>query len=319
MKDLPMQKNLQNPKPLINAGLVLLFLFAGLPRLIACDVCGCTQMGSLGGLLPVFPKNMIGVNFQYQRFKHPETDASLIGNSRVETDHFRVAEIWGRWLPHPRVQLWGTLPFHWHERAESQGSSNLTSIGDVRIMALYQLAATPDSSNRKSRHIWLIGATTWLPTGAYQQRDRHQLLFPMPFQAGTGSWQAQLQSSYIWQQGLFGFHGEGRIRGATRNELSYQTGWQTGFTAQGFARISTNRFSLVPSLSLHADYFATDLEFGQSRPETGGTIFSGSLGADLFFGPIYLAVQMRLPVIQNLPFTQPEAAWIGGIRAAWQF
>ncbi len=295
-------------KPLIKHILLLATALLAFQPANACDMCGCAMGGNYSGIFPQFSKNILGVRHQFRSFSHPNTYLNTNGDSRVLTDEFRSTEVWGRFYPHPKVQLFVFVPYRSHTRNETLQTTQIVGIGDISAMANYALVNTGDSLNRKFRHTLLLGAGAKLPTGKYQQRDENKLLLPAQFQIGTGGYAFLANVNYTLRYKALGMNTDLSYRHNTANEWEYQFGAQTAAVANFFYWINSGKTAILPSAGLAWERYDKDDEFERPKAETGGEVALANLGLDLYFPRFFVQASAQLPIAQQLPFAQPEAA-----------
>lgn len=271
----------------------------------ACDFCGCAPGSNYTGIFPQFNKNILGVRHRFQNFNHPLTSLNFNGESRVLEDTFRSTEIWGRFYPHPRIQVFVTVPYRSHERTESLRNTVIDGIGDISAVANYALINTGDSLDRAFRHTLLAGAGVKLPTGKYQQRDENRTVLPAQFQIGTGGYAFTANLNYTLRYNEFGINTDISFRHNTANEWGYRFGAQTAATANAFYWINAGKTAILPSAGLAWEHYEQDTEFDRPKEVTGGELVLANLGVDLYFPRFFVQASAQKPLDQNLPFAQP--------------
>ncbi len=306
-------------KPILNVLAAFSMVLLSFQPTQACDMCGCAMGGNYSGIFPQFSKNIIGVRHQFRSFSHPNTYLNTNGDSRVLTDEFRSTEIWGRFYPHPKVQLFVFVPYRSHERTETLRNTRISGIGDISVMANYALVNTGDSLDRKYRHTLLLGGGVKLPTGKYQQRDENKLLLPAQFQIGTGGYALVANVNYTLRYKAFGLNSEVSYRHNTANEWVYQFGAQTAAVANIFYWIDSGKTTILPSAGIAWERYDKDLEFNRQKTETGGEVLLANLGLDLYFPRFFVQASAQLPFAQDLPFAQPKAALRLNVSVAFTF
>ena len=284
-----------------------------------CDFCGCAPGGNYTGIFPQFSKNILGVRHRYQSFNHPRTALNYNGESRVLTDVYRTTEIWGRFYPHPRIQLFVFVPYRSHERTESLRSTVIDGIGDISAMANYAVINTGDSLGRAFRHTLLVGAGVKLPTGKYQQRDADRTMLPAQFQIGTGGYTLSANVNYTLRYENLGINSDLSFRHNTANEWGYRFGAQTAATANVFYWINAGKTAILPSAGLAWEYYERDTEFDRAKEVTGGEVVLANAGVDLYFPRFFVQASAQKPLDQNLPFAQPKGKLRLTVSVAFTF
>ncbi len=273
---------------------------------LACDICGCAMSGNYGGIYPQFTKSIIGFRYGFQRFQHPNTDLNFNGTSRVLRDEFSTYELWGRFYPHPRIQVFAFVPFKNHVREETERITGISGIGDASLMINYTLFNTADSTYSKWGHALLLGLGVKLPTARYFQRDETGALLPAQFQLGTGAYTFSFHSNYTLRYDAWGLNFDYAHRMNEENERSYQFGDQQAASANLFYRFTPRDFAVLPNAGFSFEYYGTDTEFGMEKEQTGGELWLANAGADIYFNRFFFRCSVQVPLRQKIPFAQPK-------------
>lgn len=285
----------------------------------ACDFCGCAPGGNYTGIFPQFNKNIIGIRHRHQSFTHPRTALNFNGESQVLSDRFGSTELWGRFYPHPRIQVFVTVPYRVHERAESLRETTIEGIGDISAMANYALINTGDSLNRNFKHTLLLGGGVKLPTGKYQQRDATRAVLPAQFQVGTGGYAVTANVNYTLRYKNLGVNTDFSYRHNTENEWSYRFGAQTAAVANLFYWIDAGKTAILPSAGMAFERYEKDTEYGFDNLKTGGDVLLANAGVDIYFPRFFVQINVQKPTEQDLPFAQPRGEWRLAVSVAYTF
>ena len=286
---------------------VVALFFAGADSSMACDICGCNMSGNYGGIYPQFTKNIVGFRYGFQRFRHPNTDLNFNGTSRVLRDEFQTYEVWGRFYPHPRIQVFAFIPFKHHVRYESERATEISGVGDISVMANYTFFNTADSTEGKWKHALLGGAGVKLPTGKYMARDERGVSLPAQFQMGTGAYTLNLNANYTLRYGNLGINLDYVFRVNGENERTYQFGDQQALSGGVFYTITTPKAAFLPNLGISYEHYQRDTEFGTIKEQTGGELSLINAGLDVYVDRFFLRTFMQMPIKQNLPLAQPDS------------
>jgi hypothetical protein len=286
--------------------LAFFFLALGFTQARACDVCGCAMTGTYSGIYPQFTRSIVGLRWRQANFFHPNTDLNLNGSSRVLEDRFQTAEFWGRFYPHPRIQLFAFVPYKINQRTETERTTTISGIGDINLLANYTIVNTGDSANVKLKHTLLVGGGIKLPTGHYQERDENLTMLPAQFQIGTGAYTYTASLNYTIRYEGFGINSDFAYRYSGENERGYQFGAQTSVAINGFYWFQLKGASVLPSAGWSFENYEIDEENGREKPETGGQLQLLNLGCDVYFGNWFAQVSIQQPLLQDIPFAQPD-------------
>ncbi len=284
--------------------IALLLLISSI-RLEACDICGCAPGTSYLGVLPQFDQNITGMRFSYNRLVHPSSNYNTVDvDSRVLEDRFHTSEAWLRFYPHKRVQAFVFVPYRVHQREETDRTTTLNGLGDIRVQASYTLLDYGDSILSDWKHLLLLGGGVSLPTGKYQQRDDTRLMLPAAFQLGSGSTDYLLSALYTLRWRTWGVNTNAQYWFRGENELTYNYGNRTTLSSALFYWGETKHFAYLPAIGVSADWFAQDAQYDAVKPATGGTLVQLTAGLDVYLDRFLVNTFVQLPVYQEIPAAQ---------------
>ena len=282
----------------------------------SCDICGCAAGTNYLGVLPQFDRNLAGMRFQYSKALHPYGNYNTNDkSSQVLEDHFYSTEAWLRYYLSDRWQLFVNVPYGINQRVETNRTTTIQGIGDIRLNLNYTLINYGDSITRDWKNLLLIGAGAGLPTGKYQQRDDAQLMLPALFQIGTGafSYQVNLNHTVRYRYRTWGLNTWAMYRFRGENELSYDFGDYASFTSTLFYWGEHKLGYYMPNLGISYDHFDRDYQYESVKPETGGEVWNLNAGFDLYIGKFLINVFTQFPLAQNIPGAQPaNQGTVGG-------
>jgi len=282
----------------------------------ACDACGCSTSMSYLGIVPMTQNHLIGLRYNFQSFDHPITSVSSSGEGLVLQDRFHTTEIWGRYSANERLHIFYSIPYRYNQRVEENGHSAASGIGDIQLMANYNLIIQDvDTANWK--HFLRVGLHTGLPTGKFMQRDPNKAMYPLWFQVGTGSWGFGLQTFYTVRYKKVGLNTNVRWTYLTQNELDYQPGSRLVSSLQGFYWLNVGRLTLLPQIGVNMEHFEMDQQYEADVIETGGTRMSTAIGLDMYLDNALISIFASQPFWQNIPDEQPAATPNIGFSVAY--
>jgi len=264
---------------------------------LACDVCGCSIGGQYLGILPQFNSHMVGLRYQYRSFvtNHPASLLEDHGPERSE-EYFHTAELWARAQLSKRWQVFFFAPYHVFR--QSGFGTNVSGIGDVQLTASYILLNTADSATTLKQTLQ-IGGGMKMPTGQYQQHQDGESLNPN-LQPGTGSWDFQLNASYTLRYGKVGFNSEATLRYNTANANDYRFGHRVNAAAKVFYWQQGRRLGWLPYAGLAMELAGVDSDAGERLSLTGGQLWLGEAGIDLYYQRFSIGAAIQVPVFQDL-------------------
>lgn len=274
--------------------ILLCVLCISMDSISACNICACTSMGSNLGILPKFRSHFIGVRQTYRSFSsvHPVSILNPEGGESRET--YYNSELWGRWSPLKRLQIFGFLPFNTFQRTEQGKQTQIQGLGDASLLATYIVLNTGDSAGKGLRHALLAGAGAKLSTGKY---DPAQFA---GFQLGSGANDALVNLSYTLRYKSVGIMGEGNYQVCGTNSSQYRYGNKASVSGRVFSMSTFRKTTFLPYAGLQSELSGTDRLNGRVQDYTGGKATYASLGADLYKGRFQLGASAHLPLRQTL-------------------
>lgn len=291
----------------------------------ACDVCGSGISGSYLGILPNFSNNLVGVRHQFQRFDHSPPPAYSNGlGSRVVSDYMYRSDVWLRVYPSSRWQLLAFVPYQVHVREETNHTSTIQGVGDIRLRGLYSLVNTGDSIEGSWKHTLLLGSEIKLPTGPYQQRDPVRLQrMPEIFQIGTGAYSFSPNVMYTLRHKAWGIFTDMQYTYNTTNELQYRWGDQFFNSVRIFYWKNSNdgRHTILPSLGYSFEYFAPDTDnfFNMQIQKNGGMTSLLYFGLDYYSDKWMMQLFAQKPIMYELAEEVPVGQWRMGFSIGMFF
>ncbi|MEX1188956.1 MAG: hypothetical protein WED33_06840 [Bacteroidia bacterium] len=297
--------------------LFILLCFLAFSNANACDICGCSSGGLSGGLFPQFQNNLLGVRYAPSVFTHPRTPGNFNGLSQVNRDIYHDGEVFFRWFPKKKLQLWVNAPYRLRLREESLRTTLIQGLGDIQISGLYTLIQK-DSSAFKWRHLLLAGGGVSLPTGKYQQRDETLTILPVGFQVGTGSWSASANLLYMLRIKSWGAVLQGDFRSYSVNERQFRKGNVTGAQATVFRQFNLGKsVRAFLNAGIRLEQLSADEEFKNEKLNTGSKSSWFNASIDFFVGSALISVQTQLPMSQDYAGNQPVPGVRNSLSFAW--
>ncbi len=269
------------------------------PALAAgCDICGCSSGANTFGLLPLVQRSFIGVRWYEQIYR-----TTAHGSAPNSREFFHTVEFWGRWMPHPRWQMLGLIPFQYHSRRFDDGyEQRLHSLGDASLLVQFALVDPRRQALRRWQHAFQLGLGLKMPTGATQIRDplRPKEPLPVALQPGSGSADALFSGLYAIQRGRWGASADGIFRVTGTNSNGYRLGprWNSAVRVFHIAGSGTVRW--IPYLGTQLDHRAADKAAGEHQPETGGWAALGFAGVEVFTQGFSLGLSGSLPIVHHM-------------------
>lgn len=296
--------------------LFLLLFLSMSSSLFACNG-GCPSGGGYLGIVPQFSKNFVGLRYRYRGFSvNGSEHGQLVNNVRHS---FQTTELWGRFYPAKRIQLFVFLPFQMNTETEGKTTSYLEGIGDVSFIATYNVINTGDSLDQDWKHNLLLGGGLKLPTGKYQQRDEGKQMYPIYFQSGTGAYSVLFNAIYTVRYNKIGLNTDFNYRYNGKNELDYSFGNLMTASASLFYWLNLGSVAVLPSVGTYIENAKRDIEYGYYLNDTGGTLGYVSLGADIYSGRLAIGVNIQKPYWQDTPLRNQKNDLRAMANVAWLF
>lgn len=267
-------------------------------ELSACDVCGCNINGHQFGILPLFQKHFVGIRYKYNSFR--STHPPLFSNETVtfSNEYFSTIDIWARYNLGQRWQVFGYLPYQYSKKVEDGVSSSNDGIGDLTLLAMYNLINQKRSEDRHWVQNLQIGGGLKLPTGNNDFLDQNNDWIP-GIQTGTGSVDLLVNANYVIRFDAVGLSLEASYRHNTKDkdhDFKYGDRWVSGL--RGFYIFTFGSSSIMPSFGASLDYAKRDFHEGAWVDLSGGYFVSGQIGIDYFIKNVMFGIQYA-PVIQQ--------------------
>jgi len=268
---------------------------------VACDVCGCSVGGNYLGILPQYRQHFIGVRYDYQSFtsEHPPLFG---GDDRiVSSEYFQTEEIWGRFYPHPRVQVFAFIPFHQYKKTEDGVTTLNEGLGDVSVLVNYVLINSGDSIKNSVKHRLQFGGGIKLPTGRNNMGSENE--DPIAnLQPGTGSYDFLFNAIYTIRYKKFGLNNEFSYRINTASNRDYKFGNRVNIASQVFYWQNLGGLTFLPQAGFRYEYADMDyINYPQKELQdlSGGSRYLATAALDLYIGSFSAGVSWTKPVYQD--------------------
>ena len=281
---------------ILGFGLMVVFNF----NAFGCDQCSCASSGFMG-IVPQFGKHFAGVRYQYQNFSTTHSSSIIEGFELDRSrEHFHTIEVFGSYVPHWRVQILASMPFHYQKQvSEQEGTFIGYGLGDAWLGVNYTVISTPDTIGKKLRHNLILGAGIKTPTGPTTLENRNERL-NMNLQPGTGSWDPNFTARYILRVKRWGISSAVDFRLNTTNSDGYRFGNRLTGLLGAFYWTTYRKLTIVPQLAIMHDNSWTDLLNKVPQAATGG--YSSWARANLQIGikRMIIDVGYSMPVFHNM-------------------
>lgn len=283
--------------------LIRCFLLLILPgSLMACDLCNIYL-----GINPHYNQNEIGIRYRYRHFDphNQEAEPGLDGDHR-DGEYYNTYELWGRFYPHPKIQLLVSLPFvHNMEVESAEKTIDVKALGDVIAIAHYQVLNTVNKDSAGLQQRIFIGGGFKAPTGTFNKLNALNELDPH-IQAGSGSWDLILSGAYLVKFGKAGITTDGNYRINSGNSNHFQFANRTNITANIFYQFHKKSLTFIPATGLYLEQAYKDKEAGEFILDSGGKSLFYSLSLECYLKRMAISLSGQLPVYEDLYGEQPQ-------------
>lgn len=259
-----------------------------------CDACGCSASGGSMGFASMLNTNFVGIRYFNQSYK--STDG-LYSNSAWYNESYNTMQVWARIPVVKKVQISTLIPYHFHNRESANGKQNISGIGDITILGMYQLYQTHKDST-VFVHSLQAGAGLKFPTGKFDEANNGS--FNPSYQVGTGSWDYLLATEYVVKRKQFGLNTLLNYVIKTENDKNYRFGNQFNYSGTFFYLYEKEKYSIAPQLGFAGEVYEDNYQLGQKVRNTAGDIFMGKLGFEIGKDKFSLGANVMLPIVQNL-------------------
>ncbi len=278
---------------------LVLLLLTGYTAAQACTVCGCSASNQYLGILPQFQKHFIGLQYQYRTFEttHPPTGEGIIETSK---EYYSTLQVWGRYNPTERIQLFAFIPYISNLRTENGQTDRISGLGDITLLANYQLLR--GNISPKLQHNLQLGGGVKLPTGAYDKEGTRTLEGLPNMQPGTNSWDFIANANYTLRSSKAGVNADVSYTITTPNQVHYKFGNRLSAGVLGFYWYETPKIILLPQAGLRFDLAGSDWEHyrnGWKNDMSGGEQFYLSMGLQTYYGRLGAQLMYHHPLHQH--------------------
>jgi hypothetical protein len=273
----------------------------------ACDVCGCSAGGSYFGILPMYQRHFVGMRYQTRSFE----TSHIRNDPDPSKEHFQTMDIWGRFYPSRRWQIFGFLPYNIFEKYELGNVLKNKGLGDISLIANYAILNTGDSVFHRFRHTLLVGGGLKLPTGKHDFKNADGTALNPNLQMGTGSFDYIASVNYTLRYQKQGLFTDANARINTPNTEGYRFGNRLSTTVKYFYWQQLSEGVLMPSVGINNEFIGKDSDNNKTVGDNSGTSTFSSWGLDVYYKNLAISTLYQIPIKQNLGdgFVKAQNRW----------
>jgi len=260
-----------------------------------CDACGCSSNGGSMGFSSMFNNNFVGVRYFHQSYTSKD---GIFNNSPWVDENFNTVQVWARIPIARKIQVSALVPYHFHTRERSTGDENIKGLGDITVLAMYNIYETMRDSTVFT-HKLQAGGGVKMPTGKYDSANNKGSVNP-GFQVGTGSWDYLLATEYVLKKDKIGLNTMLTYTFKTENQKLYQFGNQFNYGGTFFYLIEKQSLKLVPQLGIAGEVYESNRQYEQLVPDSAGDVVFGKFGLEAGSKKLSIGLNAMLPINQNL-------------------
>lgn len=265
----------------------------------ACDLCGCYM-----GVQPQVENNAIGLRWRYRFFSgnvphfHGDGIAHHHDDQEPSRDHYHTLDLYTRYYPHPKVQLYANVPYVSNVLYEGDKFKTFQGIGDAMLIAQYRLLFKDDMEKNRALLLFAGGGIK-LPTGSYNKPENNGEIEPHS-QTGTGSIDYLINATFTSRRKKVGISADAsyKINGTNKNGFRFADRFNA--SAHGFYWMKRDNLSFVPNAGFYFETAEMDQFNERDYLNTGGAILFGSVGFDFFIKKLKVSFTGQLPAYEHL-------------------
>lgn len=277
------------------------------PLKVFCDLCGCSTGSGSSGFGTLDNISFVGLRYMYQNY---ESKDGIFSNSPTSKEHFNAYQVWGRIPISKTVSFNIIVPYQDLYRDFEDRTEHINGLGDITVLGWYQLKFfkktkahefddTHEEEERElSSHRLNFGLGFKLPTGEFQERLTDRI--NPGFQVGTGSLDAIFSVMHTYSKNKLGFNTSATYYLKTENKNDYRFGNQFSFSSNMHYNLPLKTAAFSPFLGISGDIYNDIKQFGESLPDTSGSIVNGTFGTEFMIHEFIIGANYTFPINQHL-------------------
>lgn len=282
-----------NKKKWLRAFITCLLAAVHAGSLFACDACGCAVNANYFGILPQFRQHFIGVRYMSNSFNATQVPSLFDAQNPKYTELLQRAELYGRYYPTNRLQLFAFIPYQYNTRNDGGVITENYGLSDISALVNYIVVNTGDSGMLSWRNTLSIGGGVKLPTGRFSSSA------PASQQTGSGTIDYLLNAIYTLRYKKAGVNIDANVR-LNSSGKSYAYGNRYTSSTRFFYWHKYKAVSLLPHTGLLVEYGDKDVKNNIIQKYTGGNGIYSATGADVYFRKMSIGASVTVPVKEQL-------------------
>ncbi|HRI00318.1 MAG TPA: transporter [Saprospiraceae bacterium] len=275
---------------------VLIVLFLSLVSYAnCCDFCGSNSSGNYFGILPMYGRQHLSVRYQYSSF----TTKHFVNDPRPATETYQTVDIYGRYYPHQRIQLFVFVPLNQFSLKSYPSVQHQSGLGDISLLCNVLMLNSGDSLNKAFKHTLTAGAGVKLPTGRYDNSTELDHALPQGMQLGSGSVDFISNINYSMRWNKHGVNLDLNSRWNTSNSYQYRYGHRIQLSARYFYWKQLNNCVLLPHAGSLIESIGKDRDGRKQIDSNSGQAVFASLGMDVVINKFTVGLNAMIPAVQN--------------------
>ena len=271
-----------------------------------CDLCGCSTSSGSFGFGTLSNANFLGVRYIYQEY---ESRNGIFVNSPTIDEKFNTYQVWGQIPVYKSFYVTASVPYQDLHRYYHDGTEeHIKGLGDITVIGWYKWqfykkkqADKVDMNMdgpEKSPHALQFGIGVKLPTGEFEEELTDRI--NPGFQVGTGSFDGIFSVGYNLSIKRFGANTLATYYLKGENKNDYKFGNQFSYSLSTFYAFPFETFNFMPFVGLSGDVYDSIEQYGETLPETDGSILNSSFGVEVATKRFIVGANYTLPLSQNL-------------------
>lgn len=285
-------------------------------QITACEICGCSGMGTYFGTQTNPWYYAIGIQHLYRQYQttHP---ILFDGESPIHSNEF-----FHRFQVNAQIPLdsnwiiFTELPFV-HLNQIEQGKSSVNSgLGDATAYIQY-MVLRPKTTGRYSNRL-VVSAGIKLPSGRFQSSPQEVTIPNM--QTGSGSFDFLGNLSFVRFGNNWGWSSEMGIKINTSNCDGYQFGNRFNLGFRGFYQYNLEIDEKIqPQIIMRGESAGSDYQGKYAVENSGGSFLLSGLGLGYISGNWNLVGEVSIPLWQNMSNGYVHQLILTQVQLIYQF